>query len=219
VRAAGRSIAGFTLAPVVQTESLSGISVSVSAMAEKHIAGLHVSGVLGNLGARHEGSRIDGISAAAAIYGSDHITGITVGGAIVHARESITGITVGGFTTISTRYTGLNVAGWEVAGGQAYGVNVASGVTPHIAWGVNAGLLAVECQDVRGLSVGGLFVKSNHIAGLAVSAYTRAGSSRGLTIGIVNQSAELHGVQLGLLNLAGNNHGWRKHLPIVNAHF
>ena len=39
------------------------------------------------------------------------------------------------------------------------------------------------------------------------------------SIGIVNYAGELDGLQLGLINIAGNNSGWKRILPIVNAHF
>ncbi len=63
-------------------------------------------------------------------------------------------------------------------------------------------------------------IKSERFTGFAASAYNRTTvEGHGLFLGIFNYCAELHGVQLGLLNYAGNNSGWKKWLPLLNAHF
>lgn len=202
----GRSFSGITIAPGIQGKSISGLSLSLVQQAKDRLAGIHVSGVILGSDDFHVDSRIQGLTVGGfCVMTSGSISGITVGGVFVGARKSVSGVSVGGFTVATPKATGLTLGLWSVYAQRNRGMSFA--------------YFEVGARELRGVAMSTFRVRAEDLQGVGIASYVHADRATGLMIAIVNRTRELHGVQLGLLNFAGNNGGWRRLLPIANAHF
>lgn len=175
-------------------------------------------------------NRISGVSiSAGGTQAVEGLSGVNIGGIAEVAdapghgdHGSIRGVTFGGIAVVSSgSVSGLSASfGGVFAGGPLSGVAVAGvfGAGGRVTGIVVSGIVS-EAGALRGAGLAGWEVHAADLRGVGVASYVHAERAAGLVIAIFNRVETLEGLEVGVLNHAGNNHGWRRWLPLLNAHF
>jgi hypothetical protein len=159
-----------------------------------------------------------------------HLSGVNIGGLaeVVNAEKNldrgrIRGLTLASLCVLSTgTMSGISGAlGLVAAEGPLSGVAVAglAGGSDSTVTGVIVTGIWSEAKGLYGAGLSGVGVHATDLRGLGVAPYVQANRATGVMIAILIRADELNGVELGVLNYAGNNRGWRRWLPVLNAHF
>lgn len=182
---------------------------------DNHLLNLYYSQINGiNVGLLNTATKISNGISIGLIANLDYKNnGLNMGGIVNSGYGSRSGVSIGGLILNSPfgKINGIGLSSLWLSGDTLNGIFISTAISGSgsreikKANGIFIGLLGITANEIKGVCIASLLVKSEN--------------QKGFTIALINKSNNLNGIEIGLLNYVGNNPNGLKWLPIINMHF